>query len=141
MVSVVPFLHALDDGVECLPIGFKIHHLGNRRPQFFYTTAPLPCPYLAGRTERKIVTELTGPEAEALHDRLSRAGFRRSHNIAYSPVCPGCNACVPIRIRAADLEPNRAQRKLALKAIREAEWAGAAPTVKVSPHATFGKAI
>ncbi len=26
-----------------------------RRPQFFYTTAPLPCPYLAGRTERKVV--------------------------------------------------------------------------------------
>ncbi len=87
-------------------------HRPNRRPQFFYTTAPLPCPYLAGRTERKIVTELTGPDAEALHDRLSRAGFRRSHNIAYSPVCPGCNACVPIRIRAAQLELNRAQRKL-----------------------------
>ncbi len=33
------------------------------------------------------------------------------------------------------------QRKLAMKAIREAEWAGAAaPTVKVSPHATFGQA-
>ena len=83
-----------------------------RRPQFFYTTAPLPCPYIAGRTERKIVTELTGPEAEALHDRLSRAGFRRSHNIAYSPVCPGCTACIPIRILAPQFEPNRAQRKL-----------------------------
>jgi leucyl-tRNA---protein transferase len=87
-------------------------HRPNRRPQFFYTTAPLPCPYIAGRTERKIVTELAGPEAEALHDRLSRAGFRRSHNIAYSPVCPGCAACIPIRILAAPFEPNRAQRKL-----------------------------
>ncbi|WP_431305199.1 arginyltransferase [Sediminicoccus sp. BL-A-41-H5] len=83
-----------------------------RRPQFFYTTTPLPCPYLPGRTERKIVTELTGPDAEALHDRLSRAGFRRSHNIAYSPVCPGCRACVPIRVRAADFMPNRTQRKI-----------------------------
>jgi peptide deformylase len=37
---------------------------------------------------------------------------------------------------------DRAQRKLALKAIREAEWAGApAPAVKVSPHSTFGKAL
>jgi peptide deformylase len=37
---------------------------------------------------------------------------------------------------------DKAQRKLALKAIREAEWAGtAAPPVKVSPHATFGKAL
>jgi arginine-tRNA-protein transferase len=87
-------------------------HRHTRRPQFFYTTAPLPCPYLAGRTERKIVTELTGADAEALHDRLSRAGFRRSHNIAYSPVCPGCSACIPIRIIAGAFEPNRAQRKL-----------------------------
>jgi peptide deformylase len=37
---------------------------------------------------------------------------------------------------------DRAQRKLALKAIREAEWAGGpAPQVKVSPHSTFGKAL
>jgi len=90
-----------------------MHQRTARRPQFFYTTAPLPCPYLAGRTERKVVTELSGVEAEALHDRLSRAGFRRSHNIAYSPVCPGCQACVPIRIVVADFEPDRTQRRVA----------------------------
>ncbi len=49
-----------------------------------------------------MVTELAGVSAESLHDRLSRGGFRRSHNIAYAPVCPNCNACVPIRIRARD---------------------------------------
>ena len=37
---------------------------------------------------------------------------------------------------------NRTQRKLAMKAIREAEWTNVpAPQVKVSPHATFGKAL
>ncbi len=37
---------------------------------------------------------------------------------------------------------DRSARKAALKAIREAEWAGApAPTVKVSPHPTFGRAL
>lgn len=37
---------------------------------------------------------------------------------------------------------DRATRKAALKAIREAEWAGTpAPEVRVSPHATFGKAL
>ncbi|MGN6635504.1 MAG: peptide deformylase [Oryzihumus sp.] len=37
---------------------------------------------------------------------------------------------------------DRQQRKLAMKAIRDAEWAGQeAPTVKVSPHATFGKGL
>lgn len=88
-------------------------HRTTRRPQFFYTTAPMPCPYLAGRTERKVVTELTGAESEALHDRLSRAGFRRSHNIAYSPVCPGCQACIPIRIACDRFQPDRTQRRVA----------------------------
>jgi len=84
-----------------------------RRPQFFYTTAPLPCPYLEDRLERKLVTELSGADAEALHDRLSRAGFRRSHNIAYAPVCPGCQACIPIRVNARAFTPNRTQRRIA----------------------------
>ena len=84
-----------------------------RRPQFFYTTAPLPCPYVAGRTERKVVTEITGPEAETVHDRLSRAGFRRSHNIAYAPVCPSCQSCVPIRIPVGSFLPDRTLRKIA----------------------------
>lgn len=83
-----------------------------RRPQFFYTTAPLPCPYIPGRTERKIVTELTGADAEQLHDRLSRAGFRRSHNIAYAPVCIGCNSCIPIRIRVEGFTVGRTLRRV-----------------------------
>jgi len=34
---------------------------------------------------------------------------------------------------------DKAQRKLAMKAIRAAQWAGqGAPTVKISPHPTFG---
>ncbi len=34
------------------------------------------------------------------------------------------------------------QRKLAMRAIRDAEWAdGAAPTVRLSPHATFGRSL
>ena len=37
---------------------------------------------------------------------------------------------------------DREQRKLAMRAIREAEWSGeAVPTVKVSPHATFGRGM
>ncbi len=83
-----------------------------RRPHFFYTTAPLPCPYVQGRTERKVVTELSGVSAETLHDKLSRGGFRRSHNIAYAPVCPSCSACVPIRIRALEFTPSRTQRRI-----------------------------
>lgn len=84
-----------------------------RLPHFFYATAALPCPYVPGRIERKIVTELAGTGAEALHDRLSRGGFRRSHNIAYAPVCQGCRSCIPIRVVVADFIPNRTQRRIA----------------------------
>ena len=107
-----------------------------RRPQFFYTTAPLPCPYLPGRTERKVVTEITGPDAEPLHDRLSRAGFRRSHNIAYAPVCPGCNACVPIRIPVADFTPDRGLRKV-LKANPGLEGADVPARATAEQYALF----
>jgi peptide deformylase len=38
------------------------------------------------------------------------------------------------------MEPE--QRKLAMRAIREAEWAGGStPTVRLSPHATFGRGM
>jgi peptide deformylase len=37
---------------------------------------------------------------------------------------------------------DQATRKAAMKAIRESEWAGQpAPTVKISPHPTFGRAF
>ena len=83
-----------------------------KRPQYFFTTAPLPCPYLPDRLERKVVTELFGAEATTLHDQLSHAGFRRSHNIAYSPVCPGCSACVPVRVSATEFAPGRSMRRI-----------------------------
>ena len=89
-----------------------------QRPHFFFTTAPLPCPYIAGRLERKIVTELSGPDAERLHEALSRAGFRRSHSIAYTPACPGCNACVPVRIVVDQFRPGRTQRRV----LRQNQW-------------------
>lgn len=80
--------------------------------RFFFATAPLPCPYLPGRMERRVVTELVGRDAAALHDRLSLAGYRRSHNIAYAPACPGCHACVAVRICVAEFRPSRSQRRV-----------------------------
>ena len=83
-----------------------------KRPQFFFTTVPLPCPYLPERLERKLVTELSGPGAENLHEALARSGFRRSHSIAYAPACPGCKACVPVRVVVPEFKRQRTMARL-----------------------------
>lgn len=89
-----------------------MRHDSARKTSFFFTTTPLPCPYIPGRTERRMVTELMGPDASGLNDRLSLAGFRRSHTIAYTPVCDGCSACVSVRVPVRDFRPNRTQRRI-----------------------------
>jgi arginine-tRNA-protein transferase len=80
-------------------------------PQF-YVTAPQPCPYLDGRTERKLFTSLQGENSQRLNDALSKQGFRRSQNVLYRPTCADCTACLSARIRVADFEPSRTQRKI-----------------------------
>jgi leucyl-tRNA---protein transferase len=80
-------------------------------PQF-YVTAPQPCPYLEGRLERKLFTALQGDQAQRLNDTLSKQGFRRSQNVLYRPSCAECSACLSARIRVADFQPNRTQRKI-----------------------------
>jgi arginine-tRNA-protein transferase len=81
-----------------------------RFPRFF-VTSPMPCPYLPGRTERKVFTELKGENADDLNDALSRIGFRRSQTVAYRPSCVGCTACVSVRVVAGEFTPSSSQRK------------------------------
>jgi len=82
-----------------------------RFPRFFVTT-PSPCPYLPGKTERKVFTELSGANAGDLNDALGRIGFRRSQGVAYRPSCLDCTACVSVRVVAGEFQPNASQRKL-----------------------------
>lgn len=81
-------------------------------PQHFYRTAALPCPYVPGRVERKLITELAGREAPGFYNTLSRAGFRRSHHLAYRPACSHCNACVPVRIAIGEFALTRSLRRI-----------------------------
>lgn len=80
-------------------------------PQFFATTS-VPCPYVPGRAERKLIVELTGRDAAAFYDDLSRAGFRRSHRFAYRPACRQCTACVPMRIAVEGFADSRSSRRV-----------------------------
>ncbi len=81
-----------------------------RFPRFF-VTALSPCPYLPGKSERKVFTELRGPHADTLNDALGRIGFRRSQNVAYRPSCLDCSACVSVRVAAKEFRPSGTQKR------------------------------
>ncbi|MCH8685470.1 arginyltransferase [Pedomonas mirosovicensis] len=78
----------------------------------FFLTAPGPCPYLPGRVERKVFTELRGLDASSFNEALGRMGFRRSQNVAYRPACDRCCACQSVRVRADAFKPSGTMRKV-----------------------------
>ena len=84
----------------------------NRRPTSFFVTSPLPCPYLDGQVERRLVAELKEWDGISLHDKLSRVGFRRSHGIVYAPICPSCSACKAVRTVVGEFKPSVSQRRV-----------------------------
>lgn len=81
-----------------------------RFPRFF-VTSPAPCPYLPGRSERKVFTELKGAHADQLNEALGRIGFRRSQTVAYRPSCLDCQACVSVRVVASEFKPSSTQKR------------------------------
>lgn len=82
-----------------------------RFPRFF-VTSPAPCPYLPGRSERKVFTELKGPNADELNDALGRIGFRRSQTVAYRPSCVECTACISVRMVANAFQASSTQKRI-----------------------------
>ncbi len=72
----------------------------------FYHSISAPCPYLPEKTERKLFTELDQNNPELL-DLLTRAGFRRSHDVLYRPDCESCKACIPSRINIMNFNSNK----------------------------------
>ena len=98
----------------------------------FYVTAATPCPYIEGKTERKIFTELReqplaydkktileyrGPEddqqhSEELHHSLALIGFRRSQDIVYRPACEDCHECKSVRVPVILHNQSKSQKRI-----------------------------
>ena len=78
----------------------------------FFVTAPSPCPYLEGKEERKVFTDLSVPDANELNEALGRVGFRRSQSISYRPACEQCNACVSVRVLAREFKPSKSLKRV-----------------------------
>jgi leucyl-tRNA---protein transferase len=105
-----------------------VTHHSRDTPQF-YLTAPSPCPYLAGKEERKVFTHLVGERAPDLNDLLTHGGFRRSQSIAYRPACEHCRRCVSVRVLVNEFRPSRSMRRVAVRnADVVGEMRNAAPT-------------
>ena len=91
-----------------------MHYDPPRAPQF-YVTAPQKCPYVKGKSERKLFTALYGRNSEKLNNNLSLQGFRRSQKVLYRPLCANCSACLSIRVNAKDFATSKSQRRVLLK--------------------------
>lgn len=78
---------------------------------FFVTTAH-ECGYLPGRQAVNVVVDPDLPVDTRLYSRLAVLGFRRSGDRVYRPACPGCAACVPLRVPVGAFRRDRAQRRI-----------------------------
>lgn len=77
----------------------------------FYTTSPYACSYLPDHTARSQVATPTHLISTEVYSELVRAGFRRSGVFTYRPWCDDCQSCLPVRLIAAKLLPNRSQQR------------------------------
>ena len=82
-------------------------------PPFAELVPVLPeetCPYLDGRMSqyRAFRSESMPPR---LYHKLMDAGFRRSGDVFYQPVCRGCRQCVPLRVPVKGFQPSKSQRR------------------------------
>lgn len=80
-----------------------------------FRTGTHPCGYWADREARDLVLDPRDPRLPQLYPMALDWGFRRSGDILYRPSCPGCQACVAVRVPVATFRPDRSQRRCLIR--------------------------
>jgi arginine-tRNA-protein transferase len=77
------------------------------------TTLPShDCNYLPGRVATTRAFRTDNLPADLYHEFMD-AGFRRSGNVIYQPICAGCQQCIPLRVPVDRFTPDKSQRRCA----------------------------
>ena len=76
----------------------------------YMLTKATPCPYLKGRVEKRIATDIT--YNKKVYNELALNGFRRVENWMYRPVCDNCSACKSYRVNIKDFELSKSLRRV-----------------------------
>lgn len=76
-----------------------------------FQTGTHRCGYYAEREARDLLLDPHDANLPQAYPTALASGFRRSGEHVYRPHCPGCQACVPVRLPIAEFVPSRAQRR------------------------------
>ena len=76
-----------------------------------FLTEKHPCSYLDGEEAQPAFVHPLFEMTAGIYSELIKQGYRRSGDEVYSPHCPHCSACVPVRLKVADFIPNRSQQR------------------------------
>jgi leucyl-tRNA---protein transferase len=76
-----------------------------------FLTNKHPCSYLDDEVAQPAFVHPLFDMTNAIYSELIKQGYRRSGDEVYSPHCPNCSACIPVRLRVADFAPNRSQKR------------------------------
>lgn len=77
----------------------------------FYQTLPHACSYLDNQEASTLFLDPDQKVTAEIYNVLTQTGFRRSGQHLYRPQCKTCDACKSVRVKVADFQPSRQQRR------------------------------
>lgn len=78
----------------------------------FFASDPHQCSYLEDRQALTVFADPYIPMNNSVYSKITEYGFRRSGEYVYAPQCPGCEACISVRIPVKNYRPNRKQQRV-----------------------------